>query len=292
MANNIALFEKYIPLLDEVYKAASKSAVLDSAGEMVTQGRNANEFLVPKMTLDGLGEYSRKDGYARGDVTLVMETIKAEYDRGRKFSVDAMDDEETAGVAFGRLSSVFIREKVVPEMDAYRFAKYAGKAQADHIKAQALTTADDILSALIAGKSAMDEAEVGEESRYLFIAPTLYNAALNADTSKSRVILDSFGGRIISVPQGRFKSKIELKDGKSTGQEAGGFAPASDALDINFMMIDKNAVLQFARHNVNKIITPEANQEDDSFLFFYRAYMLAAVYDNKADGIYLHTKDA
>ena len=51
--------------------------------------------------------------------------MKFNYDRGRKFSVDAMDNEETAGLAFGKLASEFIRTKAVPEMDAVRFASYA-----------------------------------------------------------------------------------------------------------------------------------------------------------------------
>jgi len=41
---------------------------------------------------------------------------------------------------------------------------------------------------------------------------------------------------------------------------------------------------------VNKVISPEENQTDDSWLFFYRAYGLADVYENKAAGIYLHHK--
>lgn len=40
--------EKYIPLLDEVYKNASLTAKLDSAPELAQQGANANEMIIPK----------------------------------------------------------------------------------------------------------------------------------------------------------------------------------------------------------------------------------------------------
>ena len=56
------------------------------------------------------------------------------------------------------------------------------------------------------------------------------------------------------------------------------------------MVIHKPAVLQYPKHIVNKVITPEANQKSDGWLFFYRAYGLADLYENKLAGIYLHHK--
>ena len=118
MANAITKFKKYIDKLDEVYKQSSKTAILDGDTSLVSAGANANEIVIPKLQMDGLADYSRNSGYVSGDVTLTNETVQFNYDRGRKFNVDAMDNEETAGVAFGKLSSEFIRNKVVPEVDA------------------------------------------------------------------------------------------------------------------------------------------------------------------------------
>lgn len=100
MANSITLFKKYYPYLDEVYKNESKTAMLDGDSTLVRQGANANEIIIPKISMDGLADYSRNGGYVAGNVTLTNETVKFNYDRGRKFTVDAMDDEETAGLAF------------------------------------------------------------------------------------------------------------------------------------------------------------------------------------------------
>ena len=61
-------------------------------------GAKAGEFLIPKMSMDGLADYSRSSGYVKGDVSITYETKSCNYDRGRKFSVDAMDNEETAGI--------------------------------------------------------------------------------------------------------------------------------------------------------------------------------------------------
>ena len=126
MANTIALRKAYSTMLDEVYKLASLTAVLDGPNELVKEGANANEILIPKMTMSGLANYNKQTGYVAGDVTLEYETKKCTYDRGRMFTVDAMDNIESAGVAFGRLSGEFLRTQVVPELDAWRLASYAG----------------------------------------------------------------------------------------------------------------------------------------------------------------------
>lgn len=112
MANAITLRKTYSTLLDEAYKLASLTAVLDGPNDLAQEGANANEILIPKMSMSGLADYDKQTGYALGDVTLDYETKKCDYDRGRMFTVDAMDNIESAGIAFGRLSGEFLRTQV------------------------------------------------------------------------------------------------------------------------------------------------------------------------------------
>ena len=288
MANSIALFKKYVDMLDEVYQNAGKSAVLESDATLARAGANANEIIIPKLSMDGLADYSRNGGYVGGDVTLTNETVQFNFDRGRAFTVDAMDNEETAGIAFGKLSAEFIRTKVVPELDAFRFATYATKA-GTKLNTQTLSNGNDVLSALVTAQSKLDDDEVPEEGRILFILPEHYNAVDAVDTTKSREVLNSFS-QIVKVPSARFYTAIEQKDGTSSGEEAGGFAPASGAKGINFLIVEKSAVMQYTKHNVSKAISPDENQEADAWKFFFRSYGLADVYDNKTAGIYVNTK--
>lgn len=288
MANTITLFKKYIDLLDEVYTASSKTAMLDGDRSLVKAGANTNEIIVPKISMDGLAEYSRNDGYVRGSVTLTNETVKFNYDRGRKFDVDAMDDEETTGLAFGKLSSEFLRTKAAPEMDAFRFATYAGTEGISKAPPATLTDGKAVLSALIKATSKMDDDEVPSEERYLFITPTLYNEINELETTMPKRVLNSFAG-VVTVPQSRFYTGISLQSGKD-GEEIGGFIKSESGKEINFMIIHKPALLQYPKHVVNKIIPPEQNQDSDGWLFFYRAYGLADIYENKRAGIYLHSK--
>ena len=128
MGNTIALAKSYVPNLDEIYKLSSLSAVLTSDQGLARAGAKANEIIIPKISMDGLGDYSRSDGYAQGDVTLDWETVQFNYDRGRRFNVDVEDDEETINTAFGKLGAEFMRTKVVPEVDAFTFAQLSAKA--------------------------------------------------------------------------------------------------------------------------------------------------------------------
>ncbi len=285
MANSITLFKRYIGLLDEVYKQSSLTSVLDGDTELMGAGANANELVIPKITMDGLADYSRNGGYVAGDVTLTNETVTFNYDRGRKFSIDAMDNEETAGVAFGKLSSEFIRTKTAPEIDAFRFACYASKAGVSSITGT-YTTGEDVIDAIVQASAKMDDDEVPETDRYLFISQADYNKAMQVDITVNKDIFDSFAA-VIRVPKSRFYTKIDLKDGTSDGETDGGFAPASDAKAIHFMIVHKPAVIQYPKHTVNKIVTPQENQVNDSWMFFFRSYGLADVMENKLAGIYV-----
>ncbi|MBR5089228.1 MAG: hypothetical protein IK093_07365 [Ruminiclostridium sp.] len=287
MPNSITKFKKYIDKLDAVYKYASVTAALDSDPSLAQAGKNANEIVIPKISMQGLGDYSRSNGYASGDVTVTNETVQFNYERGRKFTVDAMDNEETAGVAFGKLSSEFIRTKVAPELDAFRFATYAGTSNIGTTAAADLSTGADVIAALRTGTNAMDEAEVPTDQRMLFITPTLLALTADLDTNKSKKVLEEFKS-ITKVPQTRFYTGIKLNDGRTSGEEAGGYAKATGAKNINFMIISKDALMQYTKHLVNKVITPEENQDADAWAFFFRAYGLADVYENKTAGIYLH----
>lgn len=298
MANSIALFKKYIDRLDKVYKQSATSSILDGDNTLVSAGTNANEIVIPKISMDGLADYSRNGGYVSGDVKITHETVKFNYDRGRMFDVDAMDNEETAGIAFGQLVSEFIRTKVAPEMDAFRYATYAAISGISKVSAGAtLSDGASVITALRAATTKMDEDEVPMENRILFITPTLDGVIQDMDTTKSREVLSRFSSKIL-VPQTRFYTAIDLYDGvtdtssqdSGVNEKVGGYVKASTAKDINFMVIHKSAILQYTKHTVNKVISPAENQTADAWKFPYRAYGLADAYENKVAGIYLHHK--
>lgn len=289
MPNNITLAQKFVPILDEIYANASLTAKLDGNPELVQQGANANELIIPMLSMQGLGDYDRNSGYVAGDVVLTNETVKCNFDRGRMFTVDTMDNQETANIAFGRLAGEFIRTKVVPELDAFRFACYAGKKGISKVAAgAALTTGEAVIAALRAATNKMDEDEVPFEDRHLFITPTLDGLIADLDTTKSKEVMARFASKTL-VPQTRFYTAITQRSGK-TGEEAGGYVKADGAADINFMIIHKAALIQFPKHVAPKVVTPEQNQDADAYKYGYRQVGIADLYENKLAGVYLHHK--
>ena len=281
MANTIISAEKFVGIIDNVYKKASLTAVLDTPSTPDFSG--ANTVKVMKVTTTGLGDYSRQDGYAKGNASLNWETLKLTEDRSAELGVDRMDNEETLGLAFGTLMNSFMSENVAPEVDAYRFMKYS---KAANIGSASATLADGeaVVKAVRAAITAMDEAEVPAEDRILFITPTLHGLVQDLDTTKSREVFNRFAA-VVEVPQTRFYTDITL----NSGSDAWGYTKGADAKDINFLVVAKSAVVQATKMALPKIFDPDTNQDKDEWKFQYRLYHDAFVYENKAKGIYAHT---
>ncbi len=293
MANTIALAQKYLPLLDEVYKASSRTAILDATKVDIVNGNTIKVF---KTSMDGLGNYNRNTGFTNGDVTGTWETMTLTKDRGRSFIVDRMDNEETIGMAFGTLAGEFIRTKVAPEIDAYTFAKIAGTSGILSANADVTVGTTDVPSLIDTAEMQMNEEEVPGEGRILFISETAYaglrakivRTVLNDVTGINKDVETYNGMRVIRVPQSRFYTAITLYDGTTSGQTTGGFVGATGGYKINFMIVHPSAVNKVVKHVLPRIFTPEQYQNADAWKFDYRIYHDTFVYENKTKGIYMH----
>ena len=294
MANTVTLVSTFLALIDAAYKAESKTARLDS----LTQSPaflNANEVKVLKLSMVGLGNYSRVTGYPAGDLTAAWETMTLAAERGRAFSLDRMDNEEMLGLALGSLVREWMRMHVAPELDAYRFAKYATGA-GNYVSAGATLTANTIMAAIDEGKAALRADEVPMDGLKLFVSDTVMgfiegavSRTLSNENGVDRRVMTLDGMEIIEVPQTRFYTAITLNAGSSS--DAGGFVKnVSTGKDINFLMVRPDAVLQPVKLNQVKYFSPDVNQSADAHLWQYRLYHDAFVYENKVNGIYLHKK--
>lgn len=288
MANSIEYAKKFVPVIDRIYKLGSYTSGLDSKTELDFTG--VNEVKILKITTTGLGDYSRTNGYPKGDITVSWETIKLEEERGKELSIDRMDNEETLGMAFGEVTSQFIKNYVNPELDAYRFAKYASTPGVLTTDGAALTK-DTIIPALDAAILEMDNKEVPAENRVLYMSTNLrpifaqaVNRSYGSDKAISNVV-DSYNGiPIIYVVPTRFYTGITL----NSGETAFGYAKDEAAKDINFMLVYKPAVMQAVKFAMPKVFTPDENQEKDMWKFQLRIYHDAYIYENKAAGVYVH----
>ena len=295
MTQSIALVTMFLRMVDAQYKLQSKTAALDALVE-TPSFLNANEVKVMKLSTVGLGNYSRTTGYPAGDITAAWETMQLSIERGRAFTLDRMDNEESLGLVLGNLITEWMRVHVAPEVDAIRFAKYAADAGNVVGSPTTLSAAADVLDAIDAGNLALSEDEVPEEGRKLYITHTLNELLKGAmtrswgnDQSLNRAVKFLESTEVIPVPQARFYTEVTLNAGASS--DAGGFTKTSSTgKDIYFMIIHPTAVCQPIKLNQVKYFNPDVNQLSDGHLWQYRLYHDAFVYDNKVNGIYLHKK--
>lgn len=297
----------YMPVLDQIYKYGAVTANLDDAA-LASQFVGTNKIKLPKISVDGAGNYDRDNGYAQGGVSVSYEEHTLGYDRGRKFRIDVIDNDETGFDAFRTASNEYVRTKEVPEIDAIRFAEiYMAATRANTlgvVVSKDLTAGTDSILALFdTAEKTLNEKEVPEEGRVLYVTNDVYlmmkqDASLsrrldvtanNGDINRNVTMLDGITP-IIKVPQVRFNSLIQLYDGKTAGQTTGGYVTITGNKPINFVYARQASLHGVVKRHVTKIVTPDINQTADSYDIFYRAHHDLIVRDNETAGIYIHTK--
>lgn len=288
MPNNIAASKNYTSVLDAVYQREAVSHVLNSPARLARAGKNAKEIMIPKISVTGLGDYTRNVGYKTGSIDFSYETKTFGYDRGIKLLADVMDVEE-AGVmdCFVQAGAELQRVQVAPETDAYTFSEIAGHSGVTvDKKSFADAEAGDLLADLRATTSAMDEAQVSTGSRILFITPTLKGVLDDfsyANPARSNRVLERFS-KIVEVPQVRFYTEIDLLSGDGDSNSFG-YKKAVAGLPINYMVVEKSAVIKFDKHVAGRVFSPDELESLDSYMMKYRKYGIVELFDNKLDGV-------
>ncbi len=290
-ANAISYAELYLPLLDEAYKAESKSAVLDTLSEYVrfTGGNTVNIFNINPV---GMGNYDRNAGYVPGDVTGTWQPYVLETDRGRSYQVDFLDNEQAMGLVVPNLLATVERQHIIPEVDAYRFAAYAGGAAAGNVVTETLSAGAATIASIDGATEALDNAEVPYEGRILFVSPGTYRLiksgitrmVMNRDRDVDYNVEMYNDMRVITVPQPRFSTAITLAN-PTTSAGAGGYTASGD--NINYMIIHPSAVLQVMQHYAPRVFSPEQNIEADAWRVQPRYCHGAWVKAHKTNGIYV-----
>jgi hypothetical protein len=297
MANAIDLTTIFLAKMDEAYKDESKSAVLDALQVDAPEFNGTANIKIMKLTTTGLGNYSRATGSPDGDFTATWELLTLATERARKFSIDAMDNDESLGLVLGNAIRTFQRISVAPELDAYRFAKYASWSGISTVAAATLS-ASTVLAAFDAAMLQQDEDEVPMDGRKLFASATvasflkqsLTRLIGNNEGNVDRTVQNLDRVQIVPVPQTRFYTKITLDPGASSS--AGGFSKntGGGGVDINFLLIHPSAVIQAKKLDNVRYFSADINQTKNAHLWDYRLYHDAFVEDNKVKGVYLHKK--
>lgn len=298
MANTFAeKVIKFTGILDLIYKREALTAILeDNAAIWI----GTNKIKVPKIAVQGLGDYDRVNGYTRGNITVTYGEYELLHDRGRSFGVDIIDDDEAGFQVYATASTEFVRTQVIPELDAIRFSTLYGLAG----NVESVTyTKDTALLGYDSAREVLFDNDVPEDQLVMFISPQ-YNTFLKQNTQVLRRIdvdktvfsmngidrrVNMLDGEVplIRVPRNRFFDSIALLDGTTGGEEAGGYAPiAITSRYLNFILGDRRVMKAYTKHNVKKVISWLDNQTSDENLVFFRVLHDLVVWDNKVNGIF------
>lgn len=302
--NTLATATLFQQTLDKVAVQEAVTGWMDAnAGQVIYNG--GAEVKIPKMSTDGLGDYDRDLGYPQGGVTLEYETKTMTQDRGRKFQLDAMDINENNFVTTGAsVMGEFQRTHVIPEIDAYRISSLVTKAIGyDKYMDYGYTAAEGtILRKLKEGIAVIRDNG--------YNGPLMIHATSEALTEleialsgKIRAVDFTKGGITTKVPsideipiiptsKTRMYSAIKIFDGKTEDQKKGGYEKASNALDVNFMILPTVTPIAVTKQDKMKIFDPDTNQDADAWKMNYRRYHDIWVLDNKMDSIFVNIKDS
>lgn len=265
------------------------------------------EVKIPKMALQGMANYDRNNGYTKGAIALEYETRKMTQDRGRLFTLDAMDvDETNFVVTASRVMGEFTREFVVPEIDAYRLSKLITTAMnyenGKNVVYGYVPEEKTILKEIKKGIAAIRDAGYNGKLVIHMTSATKLELEM-ALSNKISSVTFSQGGidtevpsvdkcAIIETPQNRMYSAITLYDGTSEGQEAGGYVKGSTAKEANFIILPQITPIAITKQDVMRIFDPLTNQKANGWQMDYRRFHDLWTLDNKENSIYVNLKDA
>ncbi|WP_048728712.1 hypothetical protein [Carnobacterium sp. 1290_CSPC] len=302
MPNVLEYSKIFQPSLDKQVVQESTTGWMEANANLVKYN-GGNEVKLPNILMDGLADYDRTTGFVGGDVTLEWKTYSLTQDRGRTFSIDAMDvDETNFVVTAGTVMGEFQRTMVVPEIDAYRYSKLATLAIGASQTRSLAITADNIVDELLFDLNGMEDV-IGAKEVVITMNPILAGQLAKAGKdyiSKAMlakgalsVEVQSFNDNaIVKAPSKLLKTAFEFNDGTTAGQETGGFKAAAGALDINWLISTKDAPIAISKTDKVRTFAPDTNQKADAWKIDYRKYHDLWVPASKLTSIYANTKPA
>lgn len=266
------------------------------------------EIKIPVLSMSGLADYDRNNGFTAGDVDFKYQTMTMNMDRGRSFSFDENDVNETNfALKASTVMGEFQREHVLPEIDAYRYSKAASLCISKS-RASGGYEADEatILKKLYYDIAAVQEVVGSNTPLVITINNTLLTMlSMSEQISKQIALTDFKQGDItmkvrsldgihplIPVGTDRFKTEYLFNDGVTAGQEAGGFVPTENSKNINWLIMPRKAPVAVSKTDKMRIFDPETNQKARAWAMDYRKFHDLWITDRKLEQCFVNVREA
>ena len=263
----------------QVLEGATSGWMEENASQVIYNG--GSEIKLPKMSLQGLGSYSRDEGYSGGAVTYAYETFSLTQYRGRRFRIDAIDvDENGFSLTVANVTAEFQRTRVIPEIDAYRYSKLAAAAGIRQTYTPSQAT---IVSALRENLARVYDVTGDEEELIIIMSRPVYDRLVLSGEATLETLWFKQGSLkfpvkaigdtpIIPVPSRRMQTEYIF--------DANGFTPAAHAEPINWLICPKLAPIAISKTDNVKKTPPWDNRFADAWDIDYCNYHGLIIPDN------------
>ena len=213
----IELATKYLPYVDEMFKAESKKSLLTNDDFDWTGAHTIKVYKIGTAPMNdydraGTGENISRYGEIK-DLTATTQTMLVEKDRSFTFVIDKLDSNETGGTLEAATALARqLREVVIPEVDAYTYGKMCAGAGTKPAAIELSST--NIYNEIIKSTTVLDDNEVNEAGRVLLVVPEVYqlmkdsdkivlNTSIGDDLRRNGVISNLDGMNVIKVSSKR-----------------------------------------------------------------------------------------
>lgn len=297
MANSISYAKKYSGDLDKMITQTAKTGFLaDNAFKARFAG--SKTVYLPEISMVGLGNYDRVNGFAKGDATLTHTPYELTQERSRQLFIDAQDaDESGVPDLAGTLVGEYTRTKVIPEIDAYSISKMysVAKENTNVSTYDEATAVTDLLNVINSAEEAMEYD--GTTPLVALVDPELYNQLMISEELDRIVSMGEFkqgevsfkvkninGCDIIPVASVRMMSEYTFADGSDMGE--GGFVPADTAKKIHAVVLPKDSASLIKKVDKVDMHAPGDDVNRDGYIINYRLYYDLIVKNSRKNTIF------
>lgn len=303
MANTLEYSKIFQPLLDQQVTQESTTGWME-ANDKFIKYEGGDEVKIATLLTDGLANYDRSNGFTTGSVDLKWNPYQLTQDRGRSFTLDSMDVDQTNFVATAStVMSEFQKQKVIPEIDAYRYSKIASLAIEASKTREVALTADNIISELL--KDLTNLEEIGVTDVVITMSPTTASLLASAKDAKNHMsttqlakgnmnvrVVSFNDNAIVRARQDLLQTAFKFNDGKTAGQEKGGFVKDSSSKAINWIISAKDAIVAVSKTDKVRVFDPETNQTADAWKTDYRKFHDLWIPKAKLEKVFVNVKPA
>lgn len=258
---------------------------------------NAKTIQIPRIDVTGMVDVDRDSiGDFTREVDNSWETKTLQHDREFRTLVDPVDvDETNMAVTIANITRVFNDEQKLPEMDKYlasklfaEFEQYGGVADETALDVNnALQVFDKLMEQ-------MDEAEVPQEGRLLYVTPAVYTLLKNAEQIQRQLQVTSNSGTVnrgvrslddVSlkrVPSSRMKTVYDFTRGATEG---------AGARQINMILVHPRSVITPQKYEFVSLDQPSA-RTGGKYLYYERKYWDVFAIERKVPGMAFNVEPA